>query len=582
MALDGMLLHFISREISDAALDSRVDKVHQPDRDTILLALRGRNGNRRLLISVSSANARIHLTGSAMENPAAPPMFCMLLRKHLTGGRLVAVRQPGLERCMQLVFECRNELGDLVPRTLVAEIMGKHSNLILLDEADRILGCVKHIDFSDSALRQVMPGLPYQLPPAQDKLDPFLTAPDTMADAVVAQGDLPLDKAILRRVHGLSPIVCREIAHRTTRGQAECAADALDADGRARLAFFLGELRTLEPVPVLVCEPEDARPFDFTFLEVTQYGTAAVTRRMESFSALVETAFLERARADLRRRRQQDLLRILSNAAERISRKLAAQRTELAACADREALREQGDLLNANLYRLEKGMPFCELEDFYHDNAPVRIPLDPTLTPAQNAQRYYKRYRKADHAEKILTAQIAAGEAELTYIDSVFDELSRADTAAELAEIRAELQEAGYVRLRPTDKRPKTQQQPQRFRASDGTVILCGRNNAQNDLLTLRLAHNNHLWLHTKNIPGSHTVICADAANISEQTLREAAGLAALLSKAADSSQVPVDYTLVKYVKKPSGAKPGMVIYTNQKTLYVTPDKALAERLKED
>ena len=354
----------------------------------------------------------------------------------------------------------------------------------------------------------------------------------------------------------------------------------MSEDEKIKLKVVLSRLLSEPPVPCLALDPKSKRPIEFAFMQLHQYENGAVTRDLPSFSELIETAFMERAKLDMQKRRQDDVLKILINASARISRKSAAQKAELEACREKDKFKKYGDLISANIWRLSKGASSCTLDDYF-DGGEITIPLDVMLTPSQNAQRYYKKYRKADTAEKILTAQIADCENELKYIDSVFDELSRADTAAQINEVRSELVSQGYVRPQSGATQQKTPpSQPMKFVSDDGLPILCGRNNVQNDTLTLKTARNGYIWLHSKDIPGSHTVIMAEADVVPDRTLLQAAIIAATYCKASEAEKVPVDYTLIKHVKKPSGAKPGMVIYTDQKTLFVSPDKDLAERLK--
>lgn len=579
MALDGMMLSLICDEISDVLAEGKVDKVCQPEKDLLVFTFRSRSGNRRLLISASPMSARLCMTQSQPENPLSPPMFCMLMRKHLTSAKLLSAKTVARERVAMLEFECYNEFGDKVLRKLAVEIMGKHSNIVLIDEKGIITDAVKRVDFTTSSARQILPGLRYEYPPMQDKLDPLNTDAEKLVDAIVGCGEMPLDKAILQSVQGFSPVVCRELAYQALRGGSKLASE-LNEDEQIKLKVLLKRLINEPPVPCLVLDREGKRPLEFSFMDIHQYGTAAVTKSLGSFSELVETAFLQRAKADTQKRKQDDVLRILTTASERISRKLAAQKADLAACADKEKYRKYGDLISSNIWKIQKGDATCRLEDFY-DGGEITIPLDVMLTPAQNAQRYYKKYRKADTAEKILAQQIADCENELKYIDTVFDELTRAETVAEIAEIREELTQSGYVRaVRGARQQKRTESQPNAFVTDDGLTVLCGRNNVQNDKLTLKTASNGFIWLHVKNIPGCHTVIMENADSVPERSLMQAAVLAATFSKAADSNQVPVDYTLIKHVHKPSGAKPGMVIYTDQRTLFVTPDSELADRLK--
>lgn len=587
MALDGVFLSQICKEINNRLDGARVDKVMQPERDEIDLLFRLRTGNERLLLSASSGNARVQFTEFQKENPVSAPLFCMLLRKHLAGGRFVAARQPGLERILFLDFDCRNELGDLVRRTVACEIMGRHSNIILTDENGKILDAVKHIDETLSSVRQVLPGLPYVLPPQQKKRNFLEEAPEAIVEAAVSQGGADLSRALLSTMQGVSPIVCRELCQLACR-TTEARCDALTAGQKERLCFFIGRVAELvksgEAVPVIVTDAATRKPLDFAFLEITQYGTAAATRRFDGFSELLDAFFRERDRLERYNRRSSDILKLLGGLSERVARRLQNRREELAKCGDRQTLRVAGDLISSNLYRLTKGDVSCELENFYEPgNPPVRLRLDPLLTPAQNAQRYYREYRKASVAEEHLIGEIASDEQELSYFDSVFDELTRAEDNAALSEIREELAGEGYLKRRGRrNGRPEKPAAPEHYRSDDGFDLYVGRNNRQNDRLTLKTAAKSDFWLHTRNIPGAHVIVSAKGRPVPDTTLTQAAALAALHSKAKDSRLVPVDYTQVRNVKKPAGAKPGMVIYENFKTAFVNPDENLARRLQAD
>ncbi len=582
MALDGAFLSFVAAELS-VLVGARVDKVQQPEKDELDITFRQKGGGAKLLLSASAAHPRVHLTVQSKENPMTAPMFCMLLRKHLGGARLSAVRQPGLERQLYLDFDCRDDFGDEVQKTLSVEIMGRHSNLIFIGPDGTIIDAVKHIDFTMSAKRQVLPGLPYTPPPAQDKVDLLLDTPADALRRVLAQRGL-LEKALLKAVQGLSPLVCRELCEEVAH-DASADGQALDEAGRGRLlAVFTAlaeRLRSHRGEPTLLTDVQTGRPLEFSFLPIAQYGDRATAQRLDTFSTLLDTFYTERDRVLRVSQRAHDMLQVVEHAVQRINRKLERQRAELAASEDREALKQRGDLVSANLYRLQKGMPSCTLEDFYHDNAPIEIALDVRLTPAQNAQKYYKEYHKAAAAERFLTEQIAAGEGELRYLETVLDEIARAGGESELAEIRDELVGSGYLRRRG-QKREKTREHaPLHFLSDDGFEILVGRNNKQNDRLTLKIAAKTDMWFHTKNIPGAHVIVLADGREVPERTLTQAAVLAATHSKAKDSAQVPVDYAPVRRVKKPAGAKPGMVIYEGYNTAYVKPDEALAARLEQ-
>ena len=587
MALDGAFLSCLREELTAALPDARVDKIHQPSREELVLALRHRAGSEKLMISVRANSPRVHFTKIAVENPAAPPMFCMLLRKRLTGGRLIAIRQPGLERALYFDFDCVNELGDIVRLTLAVEIMGRHSNIILIDSDGTVLDAIKRVDWDMSSVRPVLPGLKYAPPPAAEgRLDLSAAAPEAFLEAIARGKDEPLSKALLAVSHGLSPLMCREIAHLATRGQ-DTRAAALTPEERERAVFYLRRVadavKTGENRKPYLLTRADGTPLDFSFMPITQYGLAALGREMDSFSALLDAFYAEKDAAERIKQRSHDILRVLTNAYDRTVRKLEHQRAELAQSGKREEWRVYGDVLTASLHTVPKGASSAELVNYYDPHcATLRVPLDPALSAAQNAQKYYKQYRKAQTAERILSEQIAAGEAELQYIDTVFDALSRAETWRELGELRQELAAGGYLRLQRGKQKPPAPLGPMTFVSDDGFTILVGRNNVQNDRLTLKTARGSDVWFHTKNIPGSHVIVVTGGETPPDRTLEQAAVLAAFHSKAAQSVQVPVDYTEVRNVKKPAGAKPGMVIYENNRTAYVTPDAALVQRLRRE
>ncbi len=583
MALDGAFLRHLKKEITDRALGARVDKIYQPNKEELVFLLRTRQDAFKLLLSARANSPRIHFTQYAPENPKTPPMLCMLLRKRLSGAKLVDIRQPGLERLLYLDFDATNELGDKVRLSLVVEIMGKYSNIILVDGQGKIVDALKRVDEEMSSQRLVLPGLLYELPPAQNKPCMLEWEPARIVEAIAGQPkNQSLNKGILNALQGVSPVVCREVEYQVGRGR-ELFTKELNQEQKDRLRFFLERLfttvRDIEGLPYMVTKVK-GKPIEFSFMNIVQYGTLASVSQWEDFSSLLDEFYAERDRQDRMRAKSQDLLRLLTNASERLSRKINLQRAELAQSEDREHLRVCGDLIHANLYRIEKGSPFVDLENFYDENRVLRVKLDPALNATQNAQKYYKDYRKAKTAQQVLGEQIAQAEQELVYLDSVFDSLSRAQSESELNEIRQELREEGYLKAVRDKRKPPAAMAPLEFVSSEGFRIFVGRNNRQNDKLTLKQANNNDIWLHTKNIPGSHTIIVTEGKQPGEITLREAAMLAAYHSRAKDSSQVPVDFTQVRHVSKPQGAKPGMVIYVQYQTLFVTPQQELTEKLK--
>lgn len=560
MAFDGIMMTMVRREMSDALIGSRVSQIYQPARDELVFAFRTREGSRKVLVRLSDS-PRVHISSCSIENPPVPPMLCMLLRKRLGGARLEDITQPQNERVMCLHFEAVNEIGDREMLKLYIEIMGRYSNAVLTDGEDKVIETVKRIDFSESEQRVLLPKLPYELPQMQDKLWIEESSVDAICERIeVTGGD---DRAVLNTLQGVSPMIAREIVYR-----------AADSNMQTQVSWLKALAEEGVGEPTLVYKA-DGSPMDFCFMDIRQYEGALPVKRFDSYSELLDTFFSDRDRIARMRAKSNDLNKLLSNTIDRLSRKINLQRADLKKCADREQLRIKGDLLQANLYRIERGSTAVTVDNFYaEDNAPMTITLNPTISPAMNAQRFYKEYNKAKTRETMLTQQIEKATAELSYIESVQDMLSRCETEAELAAIRAELREEGYLKAQKnTAKRKDKPLPPIEYKSADGFRILVGRNNKQNDQLTLHTAQKNDMWLHTKNIHGTHVIICAEGREIPDSTILEAAQIAAAHSKGRDSAQVPVDYTRVKNVSKPNGALPGKVIYVNYNTVYVTPKK---------
>lgn len=581
MPLDGYTLHFLTDELRSQLIGSRVEKVHQPARQEIVLHLRAYRAAYKLFLSASANSPRLHITSTAPENPAKPPMLCMLLRKYLIGAKLREIVQKGLDRTVFLVFDATNEIGDPVTLRLCVEIMAKHSNIILLDADGTILDAVKRVDAAQSSYRQVLPGLRYVLPPAQDKLDLRASTPDDVLEHIRQFPDKTVPSALLQTLQGASPLVCRELASRCAA--TETSVRDLTAAQTDMLLQTLSALRiTLgtKGEPIILCDT-DGQYADFSFMDVTQYGFARTPKTCESFSALLDDFYFERDRQNRTQQRAADMLKALSNASARTARKLEAQRLELERCADRETLRIRGELVQSYAGSLEKGAPFYDVPNYYDGGKILRIPADPALSPMANSQKYFKEYRKAKTAEQMLTGLIEAGEQELQYLDTLIDLVSRADTGAELSALRDEIEVAGYLKRKrkASLKNPKPLP-PIEYRSTDGYRILVGRNNLQNDRLSLKEAKGSDLWLHTQKIPGSHVIVCAKGREIPPTTIEQAAMIAAYHSKARESAQVPVDYTFAKHLKKPVGAKPGKVIYHVYNTLTINPNREQTEALR--
>ena len=541
MALDAICLTAVLEELRKVLEGGRIDKVYQPSRDEIVLAVRGAGANVKLLLSASPNGPRLHLTKEVRENPAQPPMFCMLLRKHLTGARFLRLEQPELERIVLLRLESTDELGDKVLRTLVLEAMGRRANLILLDGEDRIIDCVRRVE-GDVATGQrgVMPGLFYRLPAPRPGLPPLLERELDFRSNGVSRGESLAEK--LERLK-----------------------EAVGPEGYVPYGLV-----------------REDKLVDFTFLPILQYGPDTGLRRYESFSKLLDDFYASCATAEKVGQRGADLQKAVSRVRDRVARRVAQQELEREATKDRERKRELGDILTSNLYALSKGMGTVRLTDYYDpEGREVDIPLDPLLTPQQNAAKYYKEYNKAKTAEVVLGEQIEKGRRELEYLDSVLEAIVLAEGERDLAEIRQELTDTGYLRRgAKAAKRMKVAAKPMEFRSTAGLRISVGKNNTQNDLLTAKQAGKGDLWLHTQKIHGSHVILWTEGRTPDAGSIEEAAKLAAWFSQARDGKKVPVDYTPVKYVKKPAGAKPGMVVYTTYQTAYVDPDGELAKRLR--
>ena len=530
MALDGIFLGLLSKEIESLSKGAKVNQVQQPSRDELILQLHTLEGNRKLLICARADSPRVGFTSYGAENPKEPPMFCMFLRKHLCGARIKAVRQHESERIIFIDFDAINSVGDKRELTFAVEIMGK--------------------------------------------LSVINTAAEKIAERIFSGEAKTLDKAILNTVMGVSPVVCREIAFRAC-GTEDIPVTLLSDKHRESLKVELEKLREIaghnKGTPTLI-KNQEGKPFDLTFLDVRQYGDSLEKVRFNSYCELLDEYYHSRDTIERMRAYSSDLTRLTTNSIARITRKINAQTAELEETKNREELRIKGDLLQANLYRIERGASFAEVENFYDEkNSLLRIALNPAKTPAQNAQKFYKDYARAKTADKILRVQIEKGREELLYLESVLDEIERAATSKDMQLIRRELTDLGYIKAAKGKQKEPSELPVKEYKTSDGFTVFIGRNNRQNDKLTLKLSAKDDVWLHTKEIPGSHTVIKAEGKKVSDRAILEAAQFCAFNSKARESAQVPVDFTLIKYVQKPVGSPPGRVIYTHQKTVYVTP-----------
>ncbi len=574
MPLDAICLQAVVAETAREAVGMRIEKVQQPTRDQVVLQLRH---GKKLLLCANPGQPRLHMTALTRDNPSQPPMFCMLLRKYLQGGVITAIEQTPLERVVTLRIDASSELGERSVYSLVLELLSRRANLILCDASGRIIDSLRRVDLESSQSRQILPGLFYRLPPQREKESPLCADRDAFfVQLCRARQDLPADQWLVDTFTAVSPLLAREIVY-----SASGSVDTATGSEPELLwdAFYAWQKSVKEEhfTPVLI--ERDGKMIDFYCMPISQYGAYAVCRRMDQFGALLDSFYQLREQQERVRVRGHELLKTASNARDRLRRKLAAQEQEYAKTQERQTLRRYGELITANLYRMERGQTRLIAEDFYEESCPqVEIPLDGRLSPQENAARYFKLYTKAKTAQAVLAQQLASGSEELRYLESVLQELELAESEQDFLEIRNELESGGYLRSRGKKalQRPAG---PRRFCSTAGLTILVGRNNRQNDRLTGKDASRNDLWFHTRSIHGSHVILCTGGAQPDEQSIREAAALAAWYSQGRQTPRVDVDYTQVRFVKKAPGARPGMVHYVNYQTLSVTPDGSLANRL---
>lgn len=555
MPFDGIVTKAVVEELAENLVGGRIDKIYEPTNSELVFTIRNNRTNYSLLISIHPSYARIHLTESEFINPSEPPLFCMVLRKHLIGSRIEKIEQISLERIIAIDLRGKDEIGDSVEHQLLIEIMGKHSNVMLIEkDTQKIVNAMKHIPPSVNRHRTILPGSTYVFPPSQDKLNPLRDLEDTFIRKLDFNAG-KLDRQIVSVLMGFSPFIAKELVHRAHLGS------------QAKLEKEFIKLRNqLSSQQYEFAMYENSRE-DFHVLPITYLPKK---REFNSANELVDAFYANKAERDRVKQQVRDLTRLIQNELNKNKRKLKIHNETLKQSKEADKYQKYGELLTANMHLVSKGMKSIEVIDYYDpEQKELTIPLKEDLTPSENAQRFFSRYRKLLHAKDRAAEEIQKTEEEIVYLESVLQQLEDA-REEDVEEIRMELEEEGYQKQRQKRKK-KVKPKPDQYTSSDGTVIYVGRNNKQNEYVTHKLAHKEDIWLHTLNIPGSHVII--KSSEPSEQTLIEAAQLAAYYSKARDSESVPVDYTKVKYVKKPTGAKPGFVTYTEQKTLFVTPKK---------
>ena len=558
MPQDCFMISATAAELDSRLKDGRVDKIYMPTRDKILISLRAAEGNIRLLLEAGNTG-RVHITTEKYENPEVPPMFCMMLRKHLSGGRIVSVKQPYFERMMEITVLSADELGDLSEKTLIIEMMGRRNNIIFCDNSRRIMGCLKKVDLEMSPDRPVLPGLNYGYPPKQDKIGLMDLTEDKLKTLFDGMEATP--KAFADKVAGVSPLLAREV---------------FDLCEKQGVDFPQGAMGLQSAVQNLAYTPcmllRDGEPFDFAAFSIGQYGDACQVEEYGDFSALLDAFYREKSAAEHRKAASSQLTKFLENAVARQERKLANQKNELLTAQNREELKRKADLIAANLHLIKKGDKKALLIDYYDETMPqVEVELDDQKSPQQNAQKLYDAFGRMKNAEQMLEKQIASGQQELEYLESLLNVAQNAQDSKDLTALREELTAGGYLKNKDKKKSKPPKLSPRRYVTSDGFTVLCGRNNIENDALTMKTAGKQDIWLHARNVPGSHVILVCDGREATDTAITEAAGVAAYFSKMANQPMASIDYTTVRYVKKIPGAKPGMVTYSNFKTAFVKP-----------
>ena len=583
MPFDGITIKCLVNELNSKLKGGRVDKIHQPERSEIVLHIRSFGGNYKLLLCANPSFPRVHITNTTKENPTSPPMFCMLLRKHRANGKIIGFEQVEFERIIKINIESTDELGFKGVKTLVVEIMGKHSNIILTDTSGKILDSIYHVDLTVSSVRQVLPGLMYELPPGQGKTNP-LCADDNDVKAVLTNGETELKNMLMAAYSGISPVVAAEIVYRSTGSTDTKGCDVNEAV-RERTAksfvYMLKKIKNCEFSPTVLTNAQSGKMMDFTSIDISLYESLAHSEKYDTMSEALDGFYGKKAAKEAMAQKSYDLLKFINNNLDRCEKKLQIQNETLIKVKKRDKYKMYGDLITANIYRIVQGMESIEVENYYSETLEkIYIPLQKDLTPSQNAQKYYKRYNKDKTAESETLKQKQINEQEIDYLESVKVAIQNAENVTELNQIRDELTEQRYLRGRDKIKKNKKAAvpTPMHYISSDGYDIYVGKNNLQNDYITIKLSRSTDLWFHTKLIHGSHVLVkTTDAETVPDNTYIEAATLAAYYSKARGGQNVPVDYTEVKNVKKPSGAKPGMVIYVNYNTIYTNPIESITE-----
>lgn len=583
MAFDGITVSAIKAEIEDKILGGRIDKVYQPEKDEIILGIRSMGQAYKLLLTSNASTPKFHFTQTNPSNPMTPPLFCMVMRKHLQSGKIIKIEQPDFDRILNIYVESLNELGDYSVKKLVLEIMGRHSNIILTDENNTILDCIKHIGHDTSSVREVLPGREYTLPPSQGKINTLELDDNNFKEVLGNNPSFEIQSVIYKNYTGISPIAASEICYRANVNGSTPVEALTDIQKEVifnEFAKLVEDIKANRFYPESITN-EKGKTIDFSPIEMSQFNGFEI-KKYTSISELIESFYANRDFTYRIGQKTQDLRKLITQNIERCIRKKDIQMQTLRSIKNRDELRLKGELLTANIYSIKKGMTTVELPNYYSENQElVAIELDSNKTPSENAQKYYKAYNKAKRTFEALKDQIKSNDEELAYLESVLTSVNNCTDEQDVKEIRRELREEGYVKKVKNQKdKSKKHSVPLHFISQDGFDIYVGKNNIQNDELTLKFARPRDIWMHTKNIPGSHVIIVANGQTIPDTTLNEGAMLSAFYSKAKNSSKVPVDYTEKKNVKKPNGSKPGFVIYETNKTAYITTSEEEIKKIR--
>lgn len=585
MAFDGIVVNSLARELNEILNGSKIDKVYQPERDEICLKVRSREGNKKLVISASASNPRVYLADKyEKNNPKKAPVFCMTLRKHIQNGVIVGIEQVGFERIIKISVESYDELKEKTIKNLYVEIMGKHSNIILvMENQNKILDSIKRVPISISRVRQILPGNEYELPPEQDKMNPLnkINADELLERIKSGKGQV--FKSIYTNILGISPLVAKDVCLRVGIDKSKDIEQISLEDSKKiadEINRIFDDLAKDKIYPNVVIDEKKDKIIEFSSIRLKQYEDLTEVRK-DTISQAIEDYYLIKDKKERINQKSSNMKKNISLKLERINHKLEKQAKELKDSEKADEYKVKGELLTAFIYMIKPGMESIKLANFYDNNEEIEIKLKAHFSPSENAQKYFKKYNKLKNATEELTKQIAINGEEAQYLENTLLSIENCENEKELKEIKEELMREGYIK---TYKMPKKNNKPgtniMKYISSNGNLIMVGKNNKQNDYLTLRLADNEDLWFHTKDIPGSHVLLKVGGKKFDEKEILEAATLAAYYSKAKMSENVPVDYTTKRNVRKPSGAKPGLVIYEKNKTVYVTPSDEEKAKIK--